>query len=245
MNKPTHPIDDDRLIDFVNRLLPLEMEQDVLAHLRECNLCESRLKVVIRERELARTKPVPTVRDGVVLPQQPRRTPGRRVAAVVSVAAAVVAVSLWWFNARQSTPEAYWMPIELGRTTLRSESPEADANLGQALDSYGRQDARGTIDLLREAPVPQDEMLASVQHLMLASALVNAGDYEAAIEVLEELDLPTLPLPWRHRGLWVHYLALRGAGRTGELRAVLNELASDPGDLGEMARHELGRLEGD
>jgi hypothetical protein len=238
MNKPLHA-SEDRLMDLINGLLPSGDEQSIMAHLSECGPCEERFRALLRDHETARTTPSPSARaDGSILP--PRSSRRLRPAGVLVAAALLIALSAWLLS-RDSGPDAYWIPMELGESTLRSADSVAVGS-SEVFRAYENEDAQATIELLRGRPLPDDEMLASLQRLMLASAYVNTGQPREALDVIDKLEVYSLPVKWRQHGRWVEYLALRDAGQLVEARARLDVLVEDTGDVGVRARRELERL---
>jgi hypothetical protein len=87
-------------------------------------------------------------------------------------------------------------------------------------------------------------MVSSLHRLVLASALVNAGEASEALEELDKLQIFSLPVRWRQQAQWVHYLALRDLGRTTDAHEQLEALADDEGEMGDRAKKELERLGG-
>jgi hypothetical protein len=87
-------------------------------------------------------------------------------------------------------------------------------------------------------------MISSLQRLMLASALVNDGQPREALDVLDRLEIFSLPVRWREQAQWVEYLALRDAGRSEDAHARLDKLSKYESDIGERARAELARHSG-
>jgi hypothetical protein len=243
MNEPLH-VSDDRLIDLVNHLLSPEEEKLALAHIEACVSCEARFRTVLLDHETAKSLQNPSARtDGKGVISLPRRPPRRLGAVALIAAAAVVALGMVYFSSRRAGPEAYWIPLAFDSSSLRAADSISNGS-SAAFHAYDQRDAQKTIELLRAAPPVDDEMLSSLQRLVLASALVNDHQPREALDVLDKLEIFSLPVRWREQAQWVEYLALRDVGRDDDARARLEKLAGYEGDIGDRARAERTRRSG-
>lgn len=235
MNEPLH-MTEDRLIDLVNHLLSEAEERTMLSHIEQCATCEERLRLAIADRETARSTPAPSVRpDGKGVIALPRRHPRRLGAIALTVAAAAAIAAVAYMANHRSEHESYWIPIGFESSSLRS-AESVSAGSSSAFHAYESHDAEKTIELLKSASPTDDEMIASLQRLMLASAYVNDKQPKEALYVLEKLEIFSLPVKWREQAQWVEYLALRDSGQKDEARARLDKLATYDSEIGARAR---------
>ena len=229
MSGPLHPTED-RLIDLAAGLLPPSADAEILRHLESCADCEARFRTICRDAELARLL-------------KPAARPASRwrfaaVAASLLLIAATIALSTR--PSGHTDPAAYWFPVELETVGLRTGAPEGDeAVFHDAVEAYKRHDPDRVVMLLGDRPIP--EALDPLK-IMLASALVKAGEPAKAQALLTELRIDTLPQPDRDRASWILYTALARAGKSSEARRLAESLASRPGEFSEPARREAARL---
>jgi hypothetical protein len=227
MSATPHPADD-RLLDLAAELLAPGDAQDTIRHLESCPPCEDRFRTACRDVELAKLRRRPV-----------RRLPVIRVAAIAASFLVVVALA-WWVRApRPEDAAAYWFPVDGETVSLRAGAPTADEKVyTDAVAAYRAHDPAKVVSLLRDRAIP--EVLDPLK-IMLASALVKTGDARRAEDVLVALRVESLPQPDRDRASWILYAALRDSGKRTEARAVLDALASHPGEFTDAAKTELGK----
>jgi hypothetical protein len=241
MNQPLH-ITDDRLIDLTHHLLPEQEEKDALEHLEGCEVCEARFRELLNDYETAKSRFQTSKTDGKGVISLPRRRP-RRLGAVAVVASAIIVAAIGHFALHRSSSGPYWIDTDAISSPQRGEDELASQALTDAFAAYARHDVKASVEQLRDAPVPNDEMLSSLRLLLLASAEVNAGQAKDGLDDLEKLSVDTLPPQWRSEARWVQYLALRESGDTEAARARLQTLVSEEGRIGQLAREEMVRVE--
>lgn len=242
---PEH-VNEDWLINLLNDLLKADEKRAGLAHLQDCPECEAHFQRLARDRERLVAAPGPRFVDGRIVFKEQRQAPvpwRRKWFGGVSAAAAAILLFLGgaWWQARTDVLE-YWLPVGQPEALLRSSPPSQQAeNFLAGLEAYRARDARRALELLRNAQVEDDE--ASLRDLYIASALVLSESYAEADSVLRHLDVSTLPQPWRRQAQWVHYISLRKTGQSRMALKILEKLIDEPGEIGELARHEWLRLQ--
>jgi len=221
---------DDRLIDLAAGLLDTASESDTLRHLEGCPPCEARFREICRDAELARLHP----------PVARRLPRWRFAAAAASLLLVAATIALWTRSSGRVDPAAYWFPMELDTVGLRTGGPESDEGIfNDAVQAYKRHDPNRVVLLLRDRPIP--EALDPVK-IMLASAFVKTGEPSRAEELLTELRIETIPQPDRDRASWILYAALASGGKTTQARAILDSLASRPGEFADAAKRAAKQL---
>ena len=232
-----HPLDESTLIDLAHGLVPEPERKELLDHLRECQQCENAFRAVVRERERLRATDWPISRV-------PRATRSKVVGwtAVAAVAAIALLVVLPRMNDGPSRAQ-YWIPVEQEAMVLRSTNGElGNGAVDGALDAYLRRDAAAAVVELEEFQAPnENETSKTLRDLFLASALVNDGRYQEADDILSSMFVETIPTQWRRQARWVRYLAWSGLGRDAEAHELLQELSTEPGEIGRLAQAELKR----
>lgn len=238
---PLHPIDESTLIDLAHGLTPHAEREAILVHLRGCGPCENRFRELVAEREMLRAESRRRIAAGRTAgPSRRARTTVWVSAAAASVLVASLLVSHLSENGRRVE---YWIPVEQEATLLRSTGDAHANSIWGALDAYVNRDAPRAIEALRSlALAPENEPALVLRDLFLASALVNAGSYADADELLGRLEIDTLPTQWRRQARWVRYLALSQLDQEDEARALLEKSVREPGEIGRLARKEIHRL---
>src|SRR5678815_2453671 len=232
-------ITETRLMDLAAGLLSSAEQRDVTGHVRSCAECENRLRLIVADRESARSGPAPALSDGKIQLARKKRRPAILVPAAIAAAVVlVVAVGILVVNHKDSVPD-YWIPITGETVILRT----VDDGMTDALRAYQAHDAKAAVEELRAfTPFSDDPAASTLRDVYLASALVNAGRSSESLELLERLTLNFLPGQWRGHARWVRYVALRRTDQDKEADEVLDALAAEPGEMGDKARAELQRL---
>ncbi len=214
---------DESLFDVVHGYVEDERRRAVLQHLRRCPSCERRFREVVRDRERARiqAQPLPSPRSRAL------------VVGASAAAAAILLVTAGILMLSQRSPgiPIDWLPTASTEVFLRDATPCADQG-SAAVAAYRAHDAARVVSLLhgRELPAKCDPM-----KLLLASALVHRGDPAAALQVLDALDVESLPQPARDRGRWTQAAALDRLERHGAADDILRDLASRSGEYRDRA----------
>ena len=231
---------DDLLIDLSAGLLDEEGRAGALRHLRGCPACEQRFLEVTRQAERLSTSPLPAALEPASEARWTRRASLLVAAAVVVIVAGASIV----LRGPRADGLDVRLPLDaeasLTRSAIDPGAPTAAdaARADEAVDAYRRGDDARVVSLLGDAPIASRyEPL----NLLLASALIAKGKPADAIAVLERLDTLTLPQPWRDRGRWLLYVALRREGRGVAAAPILEELAASPGEIGDRARAAAAR----
>lgn len=211
--------------DLVLGLLPLEQQEQALAHAGRCAACEAMLRahagatVAARAAERGRASVLP-------LPVQrflagPR---GWRGAAIAAAAAAVLLVVM--LPSRQgpapAQPPTAWLepPGELVRT--RAEGT-LDPRLADALAAYERRELATAVAALRE--VQATGAAEQVRRLYLGHALLADAQPIEALAWLSSVERDRLPEPWRTQAAEALVAAWRANGQPSPADSLERTLA--------------------
>jgi len=259
---PTPPgrhLSEATLIELIHSLLAGDERAAAARHLRDCQQCEKQLMVLLGEHERARAR-MPVRGAGGAFVRSPgasgeaadsrvivpdaavwRRRP--TLVAVLAVAAAVAAAVLFSPQAlhRAGSPiesPDYWIPraLHVGETRAPGMSPDLEA----AIDAYQGRDLDRVIALLADRFVYPDDVRG---RLYLGSALALSGRYQEALGVLEPDAIDLWPPEPRAIARWYRYVALAALGRDREAGRLLDRLAGEPGEIGELARRQKGMID--
>jgi hypothetical protein len=232
---------DESLLDLLNGLMLPNDVESTMGHIRQCRVCENRMRELLREREMLVANGFPVVRSGSVeMPRRPRR---RKLALSLGTLAAALLVVLLAHGHRVNEPEPYWIPVgDQERTILRSDPGDAGATIDDVLRAYVDRDAATAVDQLRKMGTADRSHTANtLRDLYLASALVNCGHAAEGLDVLRQPTVANMPRPWRLYARWVTFLALSDTGRKDEAMSLLEELSAEPGPVGDLARSRRSR----
>ncbi len=225
--RPPH-LPDEALVDVVHGLVPHDERSRWLAHIKACPECERRFLETWRDREIGRLCPPPSVVNQ-------RRA---WVFGPLAVAAAVILLLAFLLPPGTDpllTPD--WLALDATESFARGPgSCDHDVPVEEAVAAYRSRDAARVVRLLsgHELQTGCDPL-----RLVLASALLHAGDAAGALRVLDALDVESLPQPARDRGRWIRALALDRLGRRQETMEALEQLASGSGEFREKASAAL------
>lgn len=204
----------DRAIDFSLGLLNPEEEKALLAAASQ----DPDLEVMIREQckihEQGRIEGTPSAENRAAN-QAPvsRPTVFQRPRTLMLGSALAATLALFFLFKPQPEPALFWLPVDEVRNIQRSGGSGADA-WRRGVEFYAAGDLEGAIDTLQEANVQGP--LLDMRNLYLASALINADRLAEARRVLGEIDLDSLPYPWRERGYELQKLGLGEASEKGD-----------------------------
>lgn len=235
----------DRLIDFACRLLTELEAEGIRSHVRQCDACDRRLQVVVRDRDRLRSAPRPRYRHGRVVVARHntvrRLGAGQRARAAAVSVAAVLVVALMTPRFTGPPRGQYWMPVELTPSHLRGMSVPLAEAYRKALDAYAAGDAKRSLALLEDVDFngQRQDGLVTIARLMKASALLNMGESRSALEILDGIELELLPSPWRGRAGWLRYLSLREIGDDAAACSLLEWLSEEGGEISNRVRSEL------
>lgn len=209
-------LDDDRLLDLVHGLSSEEDTRTWLDHLRACATCEERFRAMDGDREYQRSKIAACHASSAPTPARSRAW--LLVAASVATIAIAVAV-VTRVAPERSAATAHWIPVD--EETLRFRSDDADGGPTHdawyaALDAYERRDVELARVRLEEATAPAG--YEDVRAIYLADVWVRIGRSAESLALLDDLDLPTLPPPWRERALRIVRRAEKAGGRDPDSR---------------------------
>ena len=217
-------VPDERLIDLASGLVAEAETPALLSHLEVCPECESRFRRTCREAELARLR-APAGR--------PRRRAPLWSAAAAAAVLLVAALAFVWNRSAAPDPAGYWFPLGTDTVGLRTGEVDADrAAFEAATDAYRRRDARRVVELLEGKAIPEAH---DPLKIALASAYVKVGQATKARELLEAMEIASIPRPDRDRAQWILLSALQAEGKAEEARAIAADLASRPGEFSEAA----------
>jgi len=237
-------------VDLLNGFLSEKERDRVFAHIRTCGACEALLQERVTDRERLRAlHPVPTMEGaGASQPSglerflrmllSPIQLLTQKPAAGLAVATAAVAlivvlVVLPDRGEQQQGP--FWLPADGTSLQLRDTGGGRDLDkLAAGLSAYGERDLAQSIELLSSIELAGSDEL--MRRIYLASALTHTGDHERALALLETVRANLLPEPWRSETRWTIYVCLSELNRMEEARALLNELKTEEGEIGDRAR---------
>ena len=221
-------LSEDRLIDLAAGLVAGDERRELLAHVASCAACEARFRATCADAERAR------------LPRDAARVRPRWAWAAAGLAAALLAVAVLvpLLRAPAATgPAAYWLPVEAEAIDLRAAPTDRDAALfAAAAAAYRAHDPERVVALLRGRAIPESQ---DPLKLLYASALVKTGAHEEARATLDELQIETLPQPFRDRAKWLMVAALRAGSHDAEADALVRDLAGRDGEFADAARRLL------
>lgn len=244
-------LDDDVCTDVAAGLVAPAKLKLILSHVDACPECERRLMAAAGDREFIRSKAEAEGWAGAhgnasVSSRQAPAQSARSVTRLLrnprfALPLALAAGLLIFFLARPSDvpPRAdlapYWIPATGELLKLRSAHPsDADSLFWAGLGAYERHDTAHALALLEASRAGGG--LDDLRALHLASLLINAGRAGETLKLLKELEIDTLPMPWREDASWMEYLALIRLRRTDEAAARLKLMATWPGRVGDLAR---------
>ena len=235
--QPPH-LADDVLLDLAHGLLRGEALQGALDHVHACPSCEHRLQEWQGEVERARAGAAHASHR--LRTVSPRRGSARWMwtAAAAAVAAILVLVVMVGREGKpEPEPPRYWLDLGDASALHRIQPhPDEAAAVKAALEAHRRQDPGGVLRALEGAQL--SGWLAPVK-LVEANALAYEGRYEEAVTALDVADVESLPQPIRDRARWLLYVSLTGSGRHDRAHALLEGLASRPGEFADQARSTL------
>ena len=221
-------LSDDRLIDLAAGLVAADERRELLAHVASCAPCEARFRATCAEAERAR------------LPREAARIRPRWTWAAAGIAAALLATAFLIPLLRAPAspePAAYWLPVEAEAVDLRAAPADRDAALfAEAAAAYRAHDAARVVALLRGRTIPESQ---DPLKLLYASALVKTGAHEEARATLEDLQIDTLPQPFRDRAKWLMVGALRAGSHDADAAPLIRDLAGREGEFAGAARRLL------
>jgi len=96
-----------------------------------------------------------------------------------------------------SDSDQYWLPVDDAMLVQRSHSA-VDEGLRQGIEFYSVGELPQAITALQGAEL--QGAMRDVRDIYLASALINAGRPLEAHIIIEDMDLDSLPTPWRSYG---------------------------------------------
>lgn len=195
-------VEEEELLDLALGLCPPERAAGIMAHVRECPVCEEHLRERSRSVERARaTAPV----NRSSKPAGRLARPLRWMAP--ALLAAGVAFALLLPKLTGTSEESVWLPVEEA-PALRSEGVSAALEAG--VEAYRSRDADAAIAALERAR--EEGRLELIGRVLLASAYEIRGDPTRALTLLEEIDLLSIPQPWRDRARGIRDRARRALG---------------------------------
>jgi len=242
-------------LDIVSGALKREELVAVASHARGCRSCEDLLRQWLGETEAVAAMALPVrgedgrfqaaraSRDDLsqrVAPVSGRGFRRRWVVSAVGAVAAAAALTLVILP-RGHAPyvaEPYWIGLPTDGVVSRSvEGRNVDPRFLDGLAAYELHHAARAAELLGGVQVPGD--LGDLARLYLASALYNAGRFEAASDSLLAMDLETVPQPWKDQGMWLLGLSLSASGDREAARSWFQQVAAGSGKLADRARKRL------
>ena len=208
--EPSPHLSEAQCADLVLALLSDAEQAWALTHARSCAACEERLR--LHTAAHARAAAAERLRQNGAASQS-RVLPLPRWIWIAAAAALVAVIALpQLLHGPQREPQR-WLPNPEAGITLREG--ESDPHLATGLAAYGRRDL-GTAT--RELAVAQVSGGAeTARRLYLANTLLALDEPEAALTLLQGIDLLNVPEPWQEEALWSLQTAYRQTGQ--EMRA--------------------------
>ncbi|MFC1572725.1 hypothetical protein ACFL6M_03910 [Candidatus Eisenbacteria bacterium] len=139
------------------------------------------------------------------------------------------------------TPEPALLPSYAQQLQFRT-SPDAESSekLQAGLDAYDHRDFARTIEHLSSLDAADlEQVSAIVRDIYLGSALAMSGEYDDAVNVLEEVKFHRVPGVWGREAHWTLFVALEASGRKASADSLLQVLGQKSGEVGERARRLL------
>jgi hypothetical protein len=259
----TPHLTEERCNDILLGLVSRQNARRAAEHARSCPRCEALLQRLSAEFETLRSRGAPQrdaagawqhpsiPADTAASPSETMQVHANRIAPPrwrrarslwlggLAAAAVVVAVLSWPGRMTHDSGQTWWIPVESQVLHNRSAAARADSSFAAGLRAYAQRDAANAIPLL-EAARAQDGW-EDLRRVYLASALVHTSQGDAALGILQRLDVQTLPQPWRDRAQWVRFQALQITGRHTEADSLLHALIDATGEVGAMARERRNR----
>lgn len=246
-NDATAHVSDDVCFDLVLELLPRDQMDLVLRHISSCSPCEKRFQELAGDRErsavFANTESTTGHRARRAVSQRSVWEPvmywlGRRrvrLGLAMGLAAVLIGMLILDRPAELDGISIGKLPPYEEVGPLRMALPPASGEaLQQGLELYSEgayeQAARGLGGFSAAGPSE------AFRRIYLGSALALSGDFEAALVVLEDVPVDVVPEPWSGEGRWTLFVALRATGQTERAQEIVDELATEPGEVGDRAR---------
>jgi len=184
-NRRVEESDLDLVLDFGAGLLDEAERADVVARCRRDPAFEALLRQHLGDAEAA-------LLDRRMV-RRSNWSRWLRFGAPLAAAAVVVIAVTTMRPGRNEGSQEYWIQIPWQATVSRGE---ADAEALQAgIEAYESRDLEHAIELLE--PLRLQNGQEDLRRLYLASALLLSGQAQRGRRMLEELNVETLPRPWR------------------------------------------------
>lgn len=210
--EPSPHLSEAQCADLVLALLSDAEQESALAHARTCAACEERLRLHTAAHARAETAAAEHLQQTVVA-REAKVLPLPRWVWVAAAAALVAVIALpQLLHGPQREPQR-WLPNPEAGITLREG--ESDPQLASGLAAYGKRDLITARRELEAAQVTGGAETA--RRLYLANTLLALDEPEAALTLLQGIDLSNVPEPWQEEALWSLQTAYRQTGQ--EMRA--------------------------
>ena len=210
-------------------------------HVAQCRNCEDAFLTIVRDRELIRSRkaPVPSELSNTLPVRQRsrrRRLPG--IAAGVALAA-VLALTLQ-LTSTSSAPD-YWISQNYfeGKHQRNGHDSEARQAMLNAYRQHNAKEVLRNYSKLKASPARPEVFL--IPTILAASAELNAGRPERALDYIHSLDRQFIPMPWKEEALWIQYLGHSRLDQDKDACRALERVVDEGGGKAEAAQAMLNQ----
>lgn len=218
--EPSPHLSEAQCADLVLALLTDAERECALTHARACAACEERLRLHAAAHARAEATAAERLGHASATPRA-GILPMPRWIWVAAAAALVAVLAVPQLLRGPAREPQRWLPSPEAGITLREG--ESDPHLASGLAAYAQRDLATARRELEAAQVTGGAETA--RRLYLANTLLALDEPEAALTLLQGIELLNVPEPWQEEALWSLQTAYRQTGQ--EMRADSIQRARD------------------